>query len=181
VLREVTVQSDARRAILPGLFALLAPLTAAGQQLQSSDARHTLADLAFMTGEWVIERAGERLEEYWSVPTAGSMFGVFRWERNGRLWLNELMTIVAEPDGPVFRLRHFDAAMRPWEKEDETPFVYPLVKLAAAEAVFENEARDAPRRFRFSRPEPDVLVIVLEGVTTSGEPTRQEFRFTKRR
>jgi hypothetical protein len=180
-VREATVQSDVRRTILPVLLVLLAPLAAAGQQVAAPDSRHKLADLAFMAGEWVIERAGERLEEYWSAPTAGSMIGVFRWERNGRLWMKELMTVVAEADGPVFRLRHFDAAMRPWEKEDETPFVYPLVKLAAAEAVFENQARDAPRRFRFSQPEPDVLVVVLEGVSTTGEATRQEFRFARRR
>jgi hypothetical protein len=169
-----------RRAMLPVLLALLAPAASAGQEAAPADAPHALAGLAFMAGEWVIEREGERLEEYWSTPTAGSMVGAFRWERNGELWMTELMTIVAESGGPVFRLRHFDAAMRPWEKEDETPYVYRLVSLAPTEAVFENEALDAPRRFRFARPEPEVLRVVLEGVSTTGEPTRHEFHFNRR-
>lgn len=133
----------------------------------------TVADLDWMTGRWVREEPNAYLEETWSTPVNNSLTGMFRWNCNGKPWMCELMTITQEGDKTLFRLRHFDATLKPWEKE--TPLTYSMVKLSESEVVFEDphNAADHPRRFIYKRA-GDALTVRLENADGSGD----EFTFT---
>ena len=138
-----------------------------------------LQNLAWMAGEWKSAQGEDILEERWSAPIGNSIIGTFRWIKpGGKVWMFELMTFTAEGDDVIFRLRHFSAAMVPWEaQEKEAALTYKLIKQTPDESVFENPDRDSPRRFVF-RKGKNSLTIVLEGYK-DGKPTTGEFSFTR--
>lgn len=136
----------------------------------------TLEALSWMTGRWVMEAPGQHLEETWGHPRGDALVGTFRWNREGRIWLYELMSVEEDEDGrAVFRLRHFSRELEPWASEADGPLVYPLAESAPNRVVFENPDRDEPRRFLYSRA-GDVLTVRLEGPDPEGPA--DEFSFT---
>lgn len=149
--------------------------------MAGAQASASIADLDWLAGGWVLERAGERLEERWSQPVGNSMVGHFRWIRGDELWITELVSITAEGDETVFRLRHFSAEMRPWEAEDDA-FVYRLTDRAAGRAAFTiSEPRAGrPTRFIFEALPGDSLLVRLEG-EEDGRPTTMDFRYGRGR
>jgi predicted enzyme related to lactoylglutathione lyase len=134
----------------------------------SASAPPALADLSWMEGKWVREETGAYLEETWSSPVNNSLYGMFRWNRDGKPWMCEFMSITLEGEKPVFRLRHFNPALKPWEKE--LPLTYPLKTMSANEVVFEDpqSAADHPRRFVYKRT-GDTLTVRLENADGSGD------------
>lgn len=115
--------------VAAGLAALAAPRIEA-------HAKPSLADLAFLVGEWRSESEGALLEEHWSGPAAGSLMGMFRWVQGGKVALYEFLVIEERPDGIVLTLRHFDSALVGRE-EKESPSVFRLARHAPGEVVFE--------------------------------------------
>ncbi len=145
---------------------LSSPIRAHARQAEQS----IIDKLAWMEGRWVraADDGSQLLEETWSSPRDGSMVGMFRWNRGGKMFMCELMTIALDGDKPVFRLRHFDAALRPWEKE--SPLTYPMKSIGDREVIFENpdHAPDNPRRFIYAR-EGDQLTVRLENADGGGD------------
>ncbi len=95
----------------------------------------TLADLAWLTGRWVGEGLGGRLEESWAPPTNGSMLATFRLDRDAKPNFYELCALV-EVDGSVaYHVKHFHPDMRGWEEKDET-HTFRLVKVEADAVYF---------------------------------------------
>lgn len=136
-----------------------------------------LQRLEWMSGRWVMEREGEFLEENWLPPVGDSMLATFRWLRDGKAWLFEMMSIEVDEDGQlVFRLRHFDRGLEPWDSERDGPLTYPLEHMEDEMVVFENPDRDAPRRFVYRR-DGEVLVVRTEAASGEGD----EFRFERPR
>jgi len=133
----------------------------------------TISDLAWLSGPWRLERTGqggpEILEETWSPPTGDAMTGMFRWMRDGTVWLYELMSIEEKDGSLAFHLRHFGRGLRIWDSEFEklTPFVYPLESAGNQRLVFENPDREQPRRVVYSRT-GDTLTVELLGPDGTG-------------
>ena len=151
-------------------------LAARAEEKSSADDR--LARLAWMKGEWVRQQGDDQLEEIWSAPAGDSLMGMFRWSKQGKLWMLELMAITVEGEDVVVRLKHFDRQITGWE-EKEAPPAYKLVRQKEGEAVFENAAQTNPRRFIFQGNGTDRYVVRLESV--KGEETSaMEFVFAKR-
>lgn len=95
-----------------------------------------LRALDFMTGSWRAVEDEEFSEELWSVAHGNSMAGTFRMAGvNGALNMQEVLAIVAEPDGVYMRLRHFDAKMVSREEKD-APIVLKLEAAGGQRAVF---------------------------------------------
>lgn len=147
-----------------------------------AQAAPTIADLDWLAGAWALERDGDCLEEWWSAPVGNSMVGHFRWIRDGKLWMTELLSITEQSGEVVFRLRHFSAEMRPWEAEDDG-LVYRLTDSdsAAGRAAFTNlEPRAGrPTRFIFQALGGDSLLVRLQG-EEDGRATTQDFRYGRR-
>jgi catechol 2,3-dioxygenase-like lactoylglutathione lyase family enzyme len=139
------------------------------QQEPASKTAEVIAGLSWMNGTWVRhDNDGQHLEETWSTPDSGAMVGMFRWNRGGKPFMCELMSIAAEGEKVVFRLRHFDIALKPWEKE--TPLTYPMSKVGPNEIAFEDPDNSAghPRRFVYKRA-GDQLTVRLENADGGGD------------
>jgi hypothetical protein len=130
-----------------------------------------------MAGQWLGKVGDAVVEEHWSAPGAGALMGMFRWLAGDRVSVYEFMLIEDTPDGPVLRLKHFNAGLRGWEEKDES------VTLRATGSgdgviVFER-VEPAPRlRITYRLQGGDRLVSVLE--RWSGEtPRRDEFQYVR--
>jgi hypothetical protein len=132
----------------------------------------TIRDLAWLEGTWTSRFDENELEEIWSRPNAKSMMGMFRWSRGGESWMYELMTIEQEEAGLVFRLRHFDAQMMPWEKEG--PLTYSVQRAGETAVTFENPEITRPRRIEYQR-EGDRMTVRLRSADESQPPMTLQF------
>ena len=81
----------------------------------------TLADCAWFAGYWVGPGLGGTCEEVWFPPLAGSqeMMGSFRYVKDGKLMFTEHFTLAPEGTSLTMKLKHFDAAMKGWEAQDQ--------------------------------------------------------------
>ena len=157
-------------AMLLSLVAVTASRSPLKQEVMAAD---IVAGLTWMQGTWVRdEEDGQYLEETWSGPDSGALVGMFRWNRGGKPFMCEMMTIAHEDDKIIFRLRHFNVALKPWEKE--TPLTYAMSKVGENQITFEdpNNAPDHPRRFVYKRT-GDQLAVRLENADGGGD----EFTF----
>lgn len=133
----------------------------------------TLADLAFIVGQWRGELQGGITEENWSSAAGGSMMGVFRYVKNGKAVFYELLLIEMTSTGPVLRLKHFHPGLKGWEEKDEV-YSYPLVELRKERAVFERP--DKNTRLIFQRTSDATMSVWLEQ-TKDGKPSTEEFKY----
>ena len=146
--------------------------------VRAEESKSGIDGLAWMRGEWVRQQEDDRLEEIWSAPSKDSLIGMFRWSKQGKLWMTELMHITAEEDGVFFRLKHFGRDLAGWEPKDPaTP--YKLIEQGDRRAVFENPKAENPRRFLFSVNDEGRYTVRLESVK-GGKTTAMEFVFEKR-
>lgn len=117
--------------------------------------------VSFMAGHWV-GTGTDISEEVWLPPAADAMLGMWRWARDGRSRLYELLVVAKEGDSVVLRLRHFRPDLVALEEKDK-PFVLPLISVREREAVFEGVASDGgPLRITYRRPSPDRLEASVE-------------------
>lgn len=157
-----------------GLVAAGTAVVMAGEE--TSAAKASVADLAWLAGEWTSDEHGMAFDEHWLAPRGDSMFAVSRMVANGTTKMCELSAIEQTADGLVFRIRHFSKALEPWRMDADGPMTMKLAASKENEVVFEDPARDFPRRVVYRR-EKDVLVARLEG-EDRGKPKAQEFRLT---
>ena len=139
----------------------------------------SIADVAWIAGEWAREDDKDRLEETWSRPRGDSMIGMFRWLKDGKVWIYELFTIREERGTLVFRFRHFGNDMSSWEPKSE-PLTYQLASFGDDEVVFENPSSDSHRRYTFYRPDLNTLVVRV-GALRQGKISSSEFVYHRQR
>jgi hypothetical protein len=80
----------------------------------------TMSDVDWLAGHWVGPALGGEAEEIWSPPKAGTMMGMYRLVRDGRVVFYELLTLVQEGGSLVLRLKHFNPDLTGWEEKQET-------------------------------------------------------------
>ena len=85
-------------------------ITLIGCTLLAGDA-HKAADLGWIAGAWQGKLGVASIDEVWTAPLDGNMTGMFRMMRSGRVGMYELMSIEDSANGPVLRLRHFNAKL----------------------------------------------------------------------
>jgi hypothetical protein len=140
------------------------------------------SDLAWLVGRWTSGGGDDGFEESWLPVGGGTLAAVSRLVHGGETGMYELSAIEPEGDGLVLRIRHFSRGLEPWKSEAGAAPTWRLVRAAAREAVFEDPAREFPRRIVYRREagsggRPDALVAGLEG-TREGKPHRTDFRLT---
>ena len=96
----------------------------------------TLADMAWLAGQWVGPALGGEAEEIWSPPKAGSMMGMYRLVRDGKPVFYELQTLVEESGSLILRLKHFNPDLTGWEEKQKT-VDFPLVGIGDGVVQFE--------------------------------------------
>ncbi len=80
----------------------------------------TLGDLAFLKGHWQGSREMGSPEEIWLPARDGVMTAFFRWPSVRGRYVLELLTATVEDKHVVFRFKHFDPDITPWEKTANT-------------------------------------------------------------
>ncbi len=136
-----------------------------------------LADLAWIAGEWVGDKEGDRIEEAWLPPAAGAMPGLFRWLRGERLIVYEMLAFEQRPEGLVLLLRHFDAGLAP--REAAEALIFDLVEASPDSVLFAGRDAAHPIRLGYRRAGEDGLVALLE-LPGGGAMVRQEFVYRRR-
>lgn len=126
-----------------------------------------VADFAWMTGTWSMERDGVTTVETWLPAMAGTMAGVTQTNVPGRAAEVAFATISEEPQGMTFSAR----------AKTKAPVLFVLKPGTGDEAVFENPGQDFPQRIVYRRCEADMCAR-LEGVVRR-EPRALEWRYRR--
>lgn len=132
-----------------------------------------LADLEWLAGDWTSEDQGMAFDETWLAPRGDSMFAVSRMVQGQATNMCELSAIEETADGLVFRIRHFSRSLEPWKMDAAGPLTMKCVESAEKKVVFEDAAKDFPRRISYER-KGDALTARLEG-EKGGKPMVEEF------
>jgi hypothetical protein len=138
----------------------------------------TIDSLAWMAGSWYGTVNDDPVDEHWSTPAGGVMMGMFRWLKNGRIYLYELLAIEPDAQGLVLRLKHFDRGLNGWE-EKGMAVAYPLVNVGDQEAAFEKGGAYRSTRFVYKRLSARELLVITEDRKGS-DVARNEYRYTLR-
>lgn len=168
--------------VLMALVLGLAVLVAAEDEPKAEPkgaAAPTLADLAWMVGDWADAEGPSIFAETWLPAQGHDMVGVAHWTVGGRTRMYELMSIEQRDDGLVLHVRHFHRGLVPWPSEVKGPVAWPLKSLQGEHAIFEHPTRAWPKRMEYKRS-GDALSGRLSG-TKDGKPHAIPFSFRVRK
>jgi hypothetical protein len=139
----------------------------------------TLGEFAWLAGRWQGAWGPRLAQQTWTLPKAGVMMGTFQLEENDKTLVLELFTVVDEPDGIKFRLRHFTPSLVAWEKPGPT-----VLNLASADAksiVFENPVDGQPKRATITRIDADTYILKSEVIPEKGDPQVTEITYHRQK
>ena len=132
-----------------------------------AEAPGSLADLAFLEGEWRGGRDGLVFEEIWSTAEGGVMTamarGVSTGAEAGKLRVLEYIIVSEEADGVVYRFKHFGADFSTWETGG--PITMTLSAAAENDVTFSADPpSEGVKSVRYWMPDADTLQadIVLD-------------------
>jgi hypothetical protein len=128
-----------------------------------------VADLAWMSGSWVQESAGDRVAETWLGPGNGLLVGtnLTTWTSGRKSF--EFLRIADTPTGPSYFASPGGRA----------PVEFRFKEAGERRIVFENAAHDFPQRIAYWR-EGEFLKARIEG-TLKGKERSEEWRFSPSR
>ena len=139
----------------------------------------TLADFAWLAGRWQGSWGPRVAQQVWTVPKAGVMMGTFQLAENDKTLVLELFTVVEEPGGIKFHLRHFTPSLVAWEKPGPT-----VLNLASADPksiTFENPTDGEPKRAVFTRVDADTYISRSEVVPEKGQVQITEITYHRQK
>jgi hypothetical protein len=127
--------------------------------------------LGWMAGRWrgTYGPNMEPIEEHWTAPEGGMLLAMFRWVRDGKVWLTELVSIEEEPDAVVLRIKHFSPGMQGWEEKGES-VTFHLVELGEGRAVFVKRGGEKPLWMTYHQPDPNTLIAYFEREDADRDP-----------
>ena len=113
-------------------------LTANTLQLDDPTQRPSASinDLAWLAGSWEGEAFGGTVEEMWTLPTAGTIVGVFKGVTDGSVMFYEIEWIAEEEGSLTLKLKHFHPDFTGWEEREEM-VEFPLVRLTHDAVYFD--------------------------------------------
>lgn len=129
----------------------------------------TIDQVAWLAGCWAADGAEAGSVEHWLAPAAGTMFGINRSVRGGRLSQFEFMAIRTAADG-----RLVFVALPGGRHATE----FAARSVAAGEVVFENARHDFPNRVVYRRTGERTMLGRIEGMA-NGEARAVDFPFTR--
>jgi hypothetical protein len=118
-----------------------------------------------MAGCWEGQIGPVRIEEQWNKPAGGTMLGLSRNMKDGKVIFSEFMRINQDEGKIVYMARIGTKA---------TPTPFELISMSADEAVFENLAHPFPQRIRYRREANGSLFARIEGVD-KGKDRSEDF------
>jgi len=157
--------------------AALAPTLAAAQSGAPADSpgevAATLEDFAWLAGHWRGKlKSGPVAEISYSEPAGGLMMGMFRLMDGERILVLEYLTLRETPEGLEMRVRHFDPALTPMEKEEA--ITLRLAEHDGRRWVFENPIHARPKRSTLTITSENSHTVRSEIINDKGETSTIE-------
>jgi Domain of unknown function (DUF6265) len=134
----------------------------------------------WMVGDWWGSFEGGCADERWAASVGGSLMGMFRYSKAGKVEFYEFQAIESGADGPTLLLRHFKPGLIAWEEKDK-PMVFRLLSQAAAEAVFEYKDPAKPAKITYRKPGTDEMVVTVVERRRDGVEEVNEFHYQRMR
>lgn len=132
---------------------------------ESQRPRATIADVAWIGGNWVGSSGAVTFEERWTPPAGEAMLAVARTIKGPRMVAFEFLRII-QRDGTLVYVA---------QPSGRPPTEFTLTAIDADSATFENPAHDFPKMIRYAR-RPDGS---LEARTSGGAEKAQTFTFRR--
>ena len=141
---------------MPKLFAVSAIVLVVMLALVGNAATQTvtLADIAWIAGDWQTAGGRAQVEEHWTQVAGGSMMGMSRTVAGEKTVEFEYLRIEQRADG-IYYVAH------PKARCPGTDFK--LTRASATEAVFENPQHDFPKRITYRNGADDSLTATVDG------------------
>jgi len=79
--------------------------------------RATLADIAWLEGDWTGDGLGGVSEEMWSPARGGVVMGTYRLLKDGKPVFYEFLMLAEENGTLVMKLKHFNPDFSGWEEK----------------------------------------------------------------
>lgn len=97
--------------------------------------KSSLQTLAWLAGDWSLERNGRVVNEIWMAPDGGTMIGMSRTVAQGRTVEYEFLLLRLDSAGDIFYVA---------KPSGQPEASFKLTRATATEAVFENPQHDFP-------------------------------------
>ena len=85
-----------------------------------SSPRASIADMAWLAGNWTGTGLDGVSEEVWTKPGGGTMAGTYRLVKDDKPVLYEMMLMIESEGSITLRLKHFTPSLVGWEEKDKT-------------------------------------------------------------
>jgi Domain of unknown function (DUF6265) len=149
--------------------AILAALCTAAALACRAQPAPTTADLAWLAGCWAAQPGEAGSGEAWMTPAGGTMLGMARTLRSGRVAQFEFMQLRDTQQGLVF------IALPSGQKETH----FAAERVDARGATFHNPNHDFPQRVVYELKDADTLEARIEGVR-NGQTRTIRFPMSRR-
>jgi len=116
----------------------------------------SVRNLEFLVGHWRGDIDSDIVEEYWLPEIHSNMACVFRWIKNGAIYIYELVSLVEQDDEIHMLLRHFDKKFTAWEEKD-SPRDFVVTELSTNEVVFIDTRNPEGGYLRYDTSKKDTL------------------------
>ncbi len=97
------------------VFACLFMLSFTKVPIQTIENEFDINDYKWLVGTWIGDGFGGVSEEVWSKPVDGTMMGMYRHHKDGKLVFYEFLLL----DETGLRLKHFHPDLKGWEEKDD--------------------------------------------------------------
>lgn len=144
---------------------ILTALLLAGAAASSAQPPATIDRLAWLQGCWELVSPQRTVEEQWMAPRAGTMLGMGRTTRDGKLVEYESV-LIREENGRLA----YDA-----HPSGQSPATFLSTTIADRRVIFENPQHDFPQKVGYARS-GDSLSAWIEG-SVNGQSRRVEFPY----
>jgi hypothetical protein len=126
--------------------------------------KHTVSELAWMSGAWVGPAGlGVTLEENWIAPAGGSIASVVRMMDDGKTSMMELIVIEEVDNTLVLRIQQWDPGFSPRTPSAQT---MSLVEIGESSVSFVSASEGAMKTLGYSKAVDNSFNIDVE--TTDG-------------
>jgi hypothetical protein len=116
----------------------------------------SVKQLDFLTGHWKGETDDDIFEEYWLPEMYSNKVCVFRWIKNGEIYIYEIVALVEKSGEIHMLLRHFDKGFVAWE-EKNAPRDFVVTGLSENEVIFINSQNPESGFLRYDTSKKDTL------------------------
>jgi hypothetical protein len=124
---------------------------------------------AWLQGCWELKTSNRSVEEMWTAAKGGSMIGISRTVRNGKLAEYEMIVLRERGDGLAYEAH----------PSGQPAATFLSTTISASELVFENPSHDFPQQIGY-RVNGDALLAWIHGMQ-NGKDRRIEFPYTRAR